>query len=216
MNQSDTRGQTALHLAASRGQIDLLELLLRSKASVRALDEQKRTPLHWAAQHSCPDMARLLLQHSAAVDPLDQDGRTPLLLACQNPSSSTTAQQLLHYGADARAVDQLGNTALHLAADPPLVRALIASGAAVNASNQAGLTPLHLAVRHTTSRNEIVSLLAQAGCQLDQPTPLGIYSKLVYIGGWIIYGNCGCNSGPQLAGKSLDAHETKYTQITTL
>ena len=139
-----------------------------------------------------------------------------MLLACQNPSSSTTAQQLLHYGADARAVDQLGNTALHLAADPPLVRALIASGAAVNASNQAGLTPLHLAVRHTTSRNEIVSLLAQAGCQLDQPTPLGIYSKLVYIGGWIIYGNCGCNSGPQLAGKSLDAHETKYTQITTL
>ena len=72
-------------------------------------------------------------------------------------------------------MDSLGNTALHLAADPLLVKALIASGAAVNASNQAGLTPLHLAVRHTTSRVEIVSLLAEAGCQLDQPTPLGIF-----------------------------------------
>jgi ankyrin repeat protein len=98
-----------------------------------------------------------------------------LLLACQNPSSSMTAQQLLRYGANARAVDSLGNTALHLAADPSLVKALISSGASVDASNQAGLTPLHLAVRHTTSRNEIVSLLAEAGCQLDQPTPLGIY-----------------------------------------
>lgn len=58
----------------------LLEHLLRNKASVRALDEQKRTPLHWAAQHSSPDMALLLLQHQAVVDPLDQDGRTPLLL----------------------------------------------------------------------------------------------------------------------------------------
>lgn len=174
VNQSDTRGQTALHLAASRGQIELLELLLRNKASVRALDEQKRTPLHWAAQHSSPDMAVLLLERSAAIDPLDQDGRTPLLLACQNPSSSTTALQLLRYGANARAVDQLGNTALHLATDPPLIKALIASGAAVNASNHCGLTPLHLAVRHTTSRNEIVQLLADAGCQLDQPTPLGM------------------------------------------
>lgn len=120
-------------------------------------------------------MALLLLQYLAAVDPLDQDGRTPLLLACQNPSSSMTARQLLRYGANPRAVDQLGNTALHLATDPHLVQALIASGAAVNASNQAGLTPLHLAVRHTTSRNQIVQLLAQAGCQLDQPTPLGIF-----------------------------------------
>lgn len=58
----------------------LLEHLLRSKASVRALDEQKRTPLHWAAQHTSPEMVLLLLQHQAAVDPLDQDGRTPLLL----------------------------------------------------------------------------------------------------------------------------------------
>ena len=58
----------------------LLQHLLRNKASVRALDEQKRTPLHWAAQHSSPEMALLLLQHQAAVDPLDQDGRTPLLL----------------------------------------------------------------------------------------------------------------------------------------
>lgn len=174
VNQSDSRGQTALHLAASRGQTELLELLLRSKASVRTLDEQKRTALHWAAQHSSPNLALLLLQHSAAVDSLDQDGRTPLLLACQNPSSSITAQQLLRYGANPRAVDQLGNTALHLATDPNLVRALIASGAVVDASNQAGLTPLHLAVRHTTSRNEIIQLLAQAGCQLDQPTPLGM------------------------------------------
>ncbi|XP_057380489.1 ankyrin repeat and protein kinase domain-containing protein 1-like [Daphnia carinata] len=173
VNQSDTRGQTALHLAASRGQFGLLEHLLRSKASVRALDEQKRTPLHWAAQHTSPEMALLLLQHQAAVDPLDQDGRTPLLLACQNPSSSITAQQLLRHGANARAVDLLGNTALHLATDPPLIRALIASGAAVDACNHAGLTPLHLAVRHTSSRNEIVSLLAEAGCQVDQPTPLG-------------------------------------------
>ena len=184
MNQSDTRGQTALHLAASRGHYGVLQLLLKNKASVRAIDEQKRTALHWAAQHTSPDMALLLIEeHSAEIDPPDQDGRTPLLLACQNPSSSATAQQLLRCGANANAVDHLGNSALHLASDPLLVRSLIASGANVNACNHAGLTPLHLAVRHQQSalRNPIVQLLAQAGCHLDHPTPLGTPHLFLFI-----------------------------------
>ena len=184
VNQSDMRGQTALHLAASRGHVELLKLLLKNKASVKSLDEQKRTALHWAAQRDNVERAQLLIEHGSAIDPLDQDGRTPLLLACQmNLSSSAVALLLLRRGADATVTDQQGNTALHLAVsavDPQLVAALVSSGPkSVNSVNQAGLTPLHIALQQQQQqqahRTEIIKILVDAGCELDLPTPLGLH-----------------------------------------
>ncbi len=77
--------------------------------------------------------------------------------------------------------DSQGNTALHYASDPQLIKALIASGVSVNTANQAGFTPLHLAVTRTipSLRCEIIQLLVAAGCHIDQPTPLGIITYTV-------------------------------------
>lgn len=93
----------------------------------------------------------------------------------QNRSSSQTARLLLERGADPRVVDLAGNTALHYASDPLLVKALIQAGAAVNVTNQGGLTPLHVTITRAgpSSRHEIIQMLVDAGCHLDQPTPLG-------------------------------------------
>lgn len=176
VNQSDTRGQTALHLAAGRGDAEMIRLLLSKKASAKSLDERKRTPLHWAALRTSPDIARVLLRDETDVDPLDHDGYTPLLLACANGCSATALLLLLH-GADPKAVDNLGNTALHVAVDcgDGLIGALISAGADVNAVNAAGLTPLHVVVRCGSLRGRpaLIQQLASAGANLDQQTPLG-------------------------------------------
>jgi len=176
VNQSDTRGQTALHLAAGRGDVEMIRLLLSKKASAKSLDERKRTPLHWAALRTSADIARVILRDSNNVDPLDHDGYTPLLLACANRCSAT-ALLLLRHGADPTAVDSLGNTALHVATScgDGLVSALITAGADVNAVNAAGLTPLHVVVRSGSpdERAAVIQLLASAGANLDLQTPLG-------------------------------------------
>jgi len=194
VNQCDTQGQmTPLHLAASRGNVQLLNILLRNKASVKSLDEQKRTALHWAAQQCHSDsveMVELLLAHRSEIDALDQEKSSPLLLACKNLSrQSAVASLLLSHGADASLADQLGNTVLHLAVsatsvDAHLVRSLVSSGAKVNATNQAGLTPLHVALQQQQqqeSRTEIIKMFVEAGYELDQPTPLGSLVHIVMI-----------------------------------
>ena len=58
-----------------------------------------------------------------------------------------------------------------------LVSALISAGADVNAVNTAGFTPLHVVVRSGSpdERAAIIQLLASAGANLDQQTPLGDY-----------------------------------------
>lgn len=57
INQSDTKGQTALHLAAGRSQVQLLELLLRHRANVSTVDEQVPTdipPAHFVEKDQQP------------------------------------------------------------------------------------------------------------------------------------------------------------------
>ena len=76
-----------------------------------------------------------------------RDDLTPLLAAARvgNHAAALTA---LRAGADVRAVEADGTSALHWAAnfgDAELVRALLAAGANVNAANRYGMTPLQVA-----------------------------------------------------------------------
>jgi len=74
-------GRTPLHLAASRGHLDVARLLVESGADVDARSEFGYTPLHVAAMEGYLDVARLLVESGADVDARDKKGRTPLDLA---------------------------------------------------------------------------------------------------------------------------------------
>ena len=74
-------GVTALHIAADRGDMELLEQLLRSDAL--QVDCQKRnghTPLHCAAARGHLQAVEALLQVGASLEAVDNAGRTPLQL----------------------------------------------------------------------------------------------------------------------------------------
>ena len=71
-------GLTPLHVAASDGSEDVVELLLVNHAEVNAKDNIGATPLHLAVAKGHKDVAELLLANKAEVNAKDNIGMTPL------------------------------------------------------------------------------------------------------------------------------------------
>jgi hypothetical protein len=71
-------GRTLLHLAASSGSAELVELLLARGAPVDGRDMFGLTPLHVATVKSRAEVAETLLRHGAPVNVRHNYGKTPL------------------------------------------------------------------------------------------------------------------------------------------
>lgn len=88
---------TALHKAAINGRTDVVELLLRSGASINETDDHGWTALHCAVLNTEEDTVRYLLTHKANVNAKSTSGFTPLdVLPAHNP---TIEYLLRKYGA---------------------------------------------------------------------------------------------------------------------
>eukprot|EP00913_Durusdinium_trenchii_P019015 g17871.t1 len=106
---TDKEGRAPLHLAAEKGDCEVVDRLLAAKAAVEALDRFRRTPLHWAARYGHTATVDRLLAAGAAVDARDNNGHTPLYYAAIG-GHPETAQRLLAAGARADAQDEYGET----------------------------------------------------------------------------------------------------------
>ena len=144
-------GFTPLHLAVSKGYLDMCQMLLEHKADVCAHEDNGDTPLHFAASRGHLEVARMLLEHKADVNALNEEGSTPLQDAFEGRKGDIV-RLLLNHGADAKVLDKSGNTLLHLAAmegDLELTRILlehVAEVTVVNSQNNDGSTAFLLAL----------------------------------------------------------------------
>jgi hypothetical protein len=77
---------TELLTAATRGDTDRVQTLLRDGASIESTDKNDRTPLMLAAQHGHPDTVRVLLAAGANPDARDKTGLTAFGLTLLNPA----------------------------------------------------------------------------------------------------------------------------------
>lgn len=108
-------GRTALHVAAARGDTEILQLLLDQRLSVTGGGSW--TPLHEAALNGNYEAARLLLRAGAPVNARENsNGGTPLHVAAFN-GHLKVVQLLLASGANVNARDRDGWTALSQARD---------------------------------------------------------------------------------------------------
>ncbi|XP_068941007.1 ankyrin repeat and SOCS box protein 10 isoform X2 [Petaurus breviceps papuanus] len=171
---------TPIHVAASRGHEQVLQLLLSRGAQPDAAPGG-RTALHEACISGHAPCTRLLLVAGADPDIPDQDGRRPLHL-CQGPGALQCAELLLRFGAsvDGRSEEE-EETPLHVAARGGLVELaalLLRKGACPDARDAEGRTPLLAAcsvpflpqaeVEATTSRClHLCHLLLSAGADAD-------------------------------------------------
>ena len=137
-NAVDADGVPALMAAALFADADMMELLLKRGADPNRTDESGATALMW----SVPDVSKVqrLLARGANVNAKSQTERTALLVAASYPGTVNLLRVLLERGADLRAQDRAGATALSLAvrsSDIDVVRFLVDRGLDPNA-----LTPV--------------------------------------------------------------------------
>ena len=104
-------GETPLMMAALRGDVDTMKLLVARGAQVQ---REGWTPLHYAASGPSPDAVQWLVQRGAKVDARAPTGSTPLMLAARYGHEDSVFL-LLAAGADAQLRDDKGRQAADLA-----------------------------------------------------------------------------------------------------
>lgn len=104
-------GESALMMAALKGQMDWTERLLARGAPI---NQAGWTPLHYAATGPEPAIVRLLLDRGATVDTASPNGNTALMMAARY-GKEESVMLLLARGADPRRMNALNMTAADVA-----------------------------------------------------------------------------------------------------
>lgn len=175
--------EAPIHVAASLGHKECLQLLLQWNADVRVLlGRDRMSALHLAAEAGNAESICLLVQAKADCNAINSRGQTPLHLATISQSVESVAA-LLEAGAKCNICDNEQKSPLHSAVvkssrSTDIVRLLITSGVDINGRDQFGCTPLHLAAINENSK--AATVLVSMGADLTAKTKGGV-SALAFL-----------------------------------
>lgn len=168
-NACDPEGVSAIGIAASRGWVEGVAVLLKAGADP---SQQVHSPslgtgsgplLTFPASNGSLEVVRLLVDAGAPVDDADPTGLTPLMAASYMGRGAIVAF-LCAAGASLERQDQEGYTALMFAANAgslPAVEALVGAGAGVSPQANDGSTAIMFAAQH--GHDAVVSALLRSG-----------------------------------------------------
>lgn len=132
-----------------------------------AMDKKGATLLHHAAENGRLRLCRLLISRGWNVNAPNGEGKTPPMI--YRGKDMALWNTFFEAGIDVRHTDGQGNTLLHRRDDTPpeVFRRLIAAGADVNTMNQEGMTPLGVMASWNYASPELVTLLLDAGADVN-------------------------------------------------
>jgi len=188
-SQGSSGNQTALTVAAARGNGPMCALLLKLGADLNVLSDSGYTPLMWSlANGASEDAAELLLKAGANPDP-DAESRvaiststTPLILASTN-GMTAIVKALLKRNVAVDKTDGDGWTALKRASNEgheEVVTLLLKAGASPNIADHEGWTALINAAGK--GHVEVCKALLKAGADVNATGARGRTALLQAIG----------------------------------
>ncbi|XP_024302126.1 ankyrin repeat domain-containing protein 6 isoform X11 [Homo sapiens] len=156
-------GRTPLHLAANKGHLPVVQILLKAGCDLDVQDDGDQTALHRATVVGNTEIIAALIHEGCALDRQDKDGNTALHEASWH-GFSQSAKLLIKAGANVLAKNKAGNTALHLACQnshSQSTRVLLLAGSRADLKNNAGDTALHVAA--ALNHKKVAKILLEAG-----------------------------------------------------
>ena len=173
VNLPDCQGRTPLYRASFQGYLDIVSLLLNSKANIDQANKNGATPLFVASQQNQIDAVQILLNNDADIYKAHNDGTTPAYAATEK-GHEYVLRQLLNKGYKTDHKSFEGLTILHGASSlnhHAIVEMLLtefnAKDMIDDASNEYKFTPLTMAVSHNGDL-DMVKLLVEAGANKNK------------------------------------------------
>uniref|UniRef100_A0A1A8HV84 Ankyrin repeat domain 6b n=1 Tax=Nothobranchius kuhntae TaxID=321403 RepID=A0A1A8HV84_NOTKU len=166
-------GRTPLHLAAYKGHLEVIRVLLKAGCNLDVQDDGEQTALHRAAMVGHTDVITALIQEGCALDRQDKDGNTALHEVSWH-GFSQSVKLLVKAGASVHARNKAGNTALHLACQNGHVQSskvLLLGGSRPDSKNHTGDTCLHVAARY--NHVAVIRVLLGAFCSVSEKNLVG-------------------------------------------
>eukprot|EP00074_Homo_sapiens_P088804 XP_016864825.1 ankycorbin isoform X7 [Homo sapiens] len=170
------------HLAAAKGHVECLRVMITHGVDVTAQDTTGHSALHLAAKNSHHECIRKLLQSKCPAESVDSSGKTALHYAAAQ-GCLQAVQILCEHKSPINLKDLDGNIPLLLAVQnghSEICHFLLDHGADVNSRNKSGRTALMLACEIGSSN--AVEALIKKGADLNLVDSLGYnalhYSKL--------------------------------------
>ncbi|KAK3593681.1 hypothetical protein CHS0354_013578 [Potamilus streckersoni] len=181
-NSRNQNGETILHSAVERGQVDLVQALVeislvdvnvetglgyRNAPSPRPAGY---TALHIAVQKCFTDIVKILCVNGANPNKCGSDLKFPIHIAAEN-GDVEILKILLSAGANESVLEKMENTPLHVAVysktpnQVQVVEMLAKLGTGINNYNSQGMAPLHIAA--CLSIPQVVDTLLQNGSKIS-------------------------------------------------
>ena len=172
VNTPQADGMTALHWATYQDDVELVTLLVRAGANVKAANRYGVTPLSLACTNGDGAMVEMLLKAGADPNAALPGGETPLMTAART-GAVASVKALVSSGANVDSKEERrGQTALMWAAaegHADVVQALIDADADFATRVPSGFTPLLFAVRE--GRIDVLRVLLKAGANVNETIP---------------------------------------------
>jgi len=147
---NNNNNNTALHLVAESGSVDIINLLLEKGMSVNVTNTNDSTPLHVSAQFGNIEATKDLVETGVAINYTNKSGVTALMVAAHCGKLENFCY-LTEMGADINIRNNKNNnTALHYAAGSgslDIIKLLLGKGMSAKLSNKDGFTPLHVSTK---------------------------------------------------------------------